>query len=163
MVVTGFFTLGFSQNGPQPRIDQVYQLDDNFSYVMGRHTLKFGYDGRKFGVSNPFSFLDSGSFGYGGSGTFSTHDPGADFLLGLPDSYAQSSGGFIDATAYQHYMYAQDSWKVSSNFTVNYGVGWQINNPITDHFNHGVAINCFRPGQQSSVFPTAPAGPGLSG
>src|SRR5208282_162392 len=37
------FTLGFSANGPQPRKDQTYQLDDNFSWVRGRHTFKFGY------------------------------------------------------------------------------------------------------------------------
>lgn len=158
VVVTGFFTLGFSQNGPQPRKDQVYQLDDNFNYVLGRHSLKFGYDGRKFGVSNPFSFLNSGSYGFGGSGDFSTGLAQVDFLLGIPDTYAQSSGGFIDATAYQHYLYAQDSWKVTSNFTINYGLGWQINLPLTDHFNNNRAINCWRPGQQSFIYPTAPAG-----
>ena len=158
VVVTGFFTLGFSQNGPQPRKDQVYQLDDNFSLVRGRHTLKFGYDGRKFGVSNPFSFLNSGNYSFGGSGDFSTGLAQVDFLLGIPDSYSQSSGGFIDATAYQHYLYAQDSWKVTPNFTVNYGIGWQINMPLTDHFNNDRAINCWRPGQQSTIYPTAPAG-----
>jgi hypothetical protein len=157
-VVTGLFTIGFSQNGPQPRIDQTYQLDDNLSYVIGRHTLKFGFDGRRYLVSNPFSFLNSGNYSFGGSGTFSTGDPGADFLLGFPDSYTQSSGGFIDASAKGIYSYAQDSWKVTSNFTMNYGIGWQINTPLTDHFNGGRAINCFRPGQQSFVFPTAPAG-----
>jgi hypothetical protein len=165
-VVTGLFTIGFSQNGPQPRIDQTYQLDDNLSYVIGRHTLKFGFDGRRYLVSNPFSFLNSGNYSFGGSGTFSTGNPGADFLLGFPDSYTQSSGGFIDASAKGIYSYAQDSWKVTSNFTMNYGIGWQINTPLTDHFNGGRAINCFRPGQQSFVFPTAPAGlvfPGDSG
>jgi hypothetical protein len=157
-VVTGLFTIGFSQNGPQPRIDQTYQLDDNLSYVIGRHTLKFGFDGRRYLVSNPFSFLNSGNYSFGASGPFSTGNPGADFLLGIPDSYTQSSGGFIDASAKGIYSYAQDSWKVTSNFTMNYGIGWQINTPLTDHFNGGRAINCFRPGQQSFVFPTAPAG-----
>lgn len=152
------FTLGFSANGPQPRLDQVYQADDNFSYVMGRHTLKFGYDGRRFHVSNPFFFNNDGSFGFGAGGPFTTGNAGADFLLGIPDSYAQSSGGFIDAGAQEHYMYAQDSWKVTSNLTMNYGLGWQINGPLVDHFNHGVAINCYRPGEQSAIFPTAPVG-----
>lgn len=41
------FALGFSTNGPQPRIDQVYQLNDGFSKPLGRHNLKFGHDGRK--------------------------------------------------------------------------------------------------------------------
>jgi hypothetical protein len=158
VALTGLFTLGFSQNGPQPRIDQVYQADDNFSYVLGRHNLKFGFDGRRFGVKNPFSFLNSGSYSFGGSGAFTTGNPGADFLLGNPDSYAQSSGGFIQAGAQQFYNYAQDSWKATSNFTINFGLGWQINTPTTDHFNNGRAINCFRAGQQSAVYPTAPLG-----
>jgi hypothetical protein len=158
MTVTGFFTLGFSTNGPQPRIDQVYQIDDNFSYVMGRHTFKLGFDGRRFAVKNPFSAVNSGSYSYGGSGLFSTGQPEVDFLLGIPDSYSQSSGGDINAGAQEFYEYAQDSWKASSNFTVNYGLAWQINTPTTDHFNNGRAINCFRAGEQSLIYPTAPQG-----
>lgn len=162
MTVSGLgqtsFTLGFSANGPQPRLDQTYQVDDNFSYVMGRHTFKFGYDGRRFHVTNPFFFNNDGSFGFAGGGAFTTGDAGVDFLLGIPDSYAQSSGGFIDAGAQEHYVYAQDSWKAASNFTINYGLAWQVNGPLTDHFNNGRAINCFRPGEQSTIYPTAPAG-----
>ena len=158
MALTGFFTIGFSNNGPQPRIDQVYQADDNFSYVLGRHTLKFGFDGRRSHVSNPFANQNNGNFSYGGSGLFSTGDPGSDFLLGIPDTYGQGSGSFIDAGTQQFYSYAQDSWKATSNLTINYGLGWQINQPTTDHFNNGRAINCFRPGQQSAVYPTAPTG-----
>jgi hypothetical protein len=41
---------------------------------------------------------------------------------------------------------------------MNYGLGWQINTPLTDHFNGGRAINCWRPNQQSFIYPTAPAG-----
>jgi Carboxypeptidase regulatory-like domain len=156
--ITGFFTLGFSTNGPQPRIDQTYQLDDNISWVVGRHTFKFGFDGRRFAVKNPFSAVNSGSFSFGGSGLYSTGNPQVDFLLGIPDSYSQSSGGFIEAGAQEFYQYVQDSWKVSSNFTFNYGLAWQINTPTTDHFNDGRAINCFRAGQQSLIYPTAPAG-----
>ena len=40
--VTGLFALGFSTNGPQPRIDSTYELTDNFSKVIGAHTIKFG-------------------------------------------------------------------------------------------------------------------------
>ncbi|HEY6991258.1 MAG TPA: carboxypeptidase-like regulatory domain-containing protein, partial [Bryobacteraceae bacterium] len=158
ITITGLFTLGFSNNGPQPRIDQTYQLDDNFTYVRGTHSFKIGFDGRRFHVTNPFSSNNNGNYGFGGSGIFSTGDPGADFLLGLPDSYTQSSGGFIDAGAQMFYTYAQDSWKVRPNFTLNYGLAWQVNTPTTDHFNNDRAINCYRPGQQSFIFPTAPAG-----
>lgn len=152
------FTLGFSANGPQPRLDQTYQLDDNFSWSMGRHTFKVGYDGRRFHVTNPFFFDNDGNFSFAAGGQFTTGNAGADFLLGIPDSYFQSSGGFIDAGAQEHYIYAQDSWKAAANLTINYGLAWQINGPLTDHFNHDRAINCFRPGVQSAIFPTAPVG-----
>jgi hypothetical protein len=152
------FTLGFSANGPQPRLDQTYQVDDNFSWVRGAHTFKFGYDGRRFHVTNPFFFNNDGNFAFGANGSFTTGNAGADFLLGIPDSFSQSSGGFIDAGAQEHYLYAQDSWKASSNLTINYGLAWQINGPLTDHFNNGRAINCFRPGEQSAIYPTAPTG-----
>ena len=156
--ITGLFTLGFSSNGPQPRKDQTYGLTDNFTWVHGKHSFKFGIDDRRFHVANPFFASNSGTFGFGGGGQFSTGVPGADFLLGIPDTYTQGSGSFIDASAQGYYTYVQDSWKVAPTFTVNYGVGWQINTPVTDHFNHSRAINCFRPGQQSTVYPTAPAG-----
>jgi Carboxypeptidase regulatory-like domain len=158
IALTGFFTIGFSTNGPQPRIDQVYQLDDNFTDVIGKHSLKFGFDGRRFHVTNPFFFENNGSYAFNATGVFSTGDPAADFLLGNPDAYGQSGGGFIDAGAQMFYVYAQDSWKATSTFTVNYGLAYQVNTPTTDNFNHSRAINCFRAGQQSVIYPTAPAG-----
>jgi hypothetical protein len=156
--VTGLFTMGFSDNGPQPRIDDTAQLIDNFSYTTGKHAFKFGVDIRRAHVANPFFFDNNGAFSFSGGGPFSTGNPGADFLLGFPDSYAQSSGSFIDARAWEYYSYIQDQWRLKSNLTFTYGIGWQIDTPLTDHFNHGLAINDYRTHQQSTVFPTAPAG-----
>jgi hypothetical protein len=156
--VTGFFTLGFSANGPQPRKDQNYQFTDNFSKVVGKHTMKFGFDARRFQVDNPFFNNMDGNFTFGGGGNFSTGDPAADFLLGIPDSYTQGAGGVINARAYEYYGYAQDSWKVRNNLTVNYGTGYQIDTPYNNNQFGGEAFNCFTIGEQSTVFPSAPAG-----
>jgi len=157
--VTGLFTLGFSDNGPQPRLDDTAQLIDNFSYTTGKHAYKFGVDIRRGHVANPFFFDNNGAFAFNGSGAgFSTGNAGADFLLGLPDSYAQSSGSFIDARSWEYYSFIQDQWRLKSNLTFTYGIGWQIDTPLTDHFNHNLAINAYRTRQQSTVFPSAPAG-----
>ncbi|PYT89312.1 MAG: TonB-dependent receptor [Acidobacteria bacterium] len=156
--VTGLFTLGFSDNGPQPRIDDTGQLLDNVSYTTGKHAYKWGVDIRRGHVANPFGFENNGAFGFSGSGPFSTGNPGSDFLLGIPDTYGQSSGSFIDASAWEYYSFIQDQWRLRPNLTFTYGIGWQIDTPLTDHFNHGVAINAFRLNQQSTVFPTAPTG-----
>src|SRR6267154_2321887 len=156
--VTGLFNLGFSTNGPQPRIDQTYQFTDNYSKIIGQHALKFGFEMRRSQVENPFFFNNNGAFSFAGAGTFSTGNPGADFLLGVPDSFAQSSGGFIDARTQTYYSYAQDQFKFRPNLTITYGIGCQIDTPLSDVFNRGLFVNCFRPGQQSTVFPSAPTG-----
>jgi len=160
MTITGYFNLGFTSNGPQPRKDQTYQLTDNFTWIRGKHSLKFGYDGRKFEVWNPFGARNNGAFAFSNSAKYSTGDPGLNFLLGIPTSYNQQSGQIILAQAYEHYIYAQDQWRVRDNLTLTYGAGYQIDTPIAEYQNGGLSRACFIPGQQSKVFPlgTAPDG-----
>ncbi len=156
IAVAGAFTLGFSNNGPQPRVDQNYQADDNFSKVLGHHSMKFGYDGRRFNVDNEFSNSDNGSFGFSPSNPNSSGSAVLDFLLGNVSTYAQGAGGRISAQAYENYFYAQDTWKALSNLTINYGLGYQLDQAIHNNQYNKVGVNCFIPGQQSKVFPTAP-------
>lgn len=156
--LTGYFTLGFSNNGPQPRIDQTKQFIDNLTMSVGRHTIKIGTDISRFGVYNPFYGNNNGNYGFGGAGTYSTGDPGADFLLGIPDTYAQGSGDIIDAHAKEYYTYAQDEYKVRPNLTLTYGIGWSVDTPINDIYHNGHAAVAFRANQQSTIFPNAPAG-----
>lgn len=158
IALTGFFTLGFSLNGPQPRKDQNYQVTDNFTKIIGKHTLKFGFDARRFQVDNPFNPRIDGAFSFGGAGAFSTGDPGADFLLGIPDSYAQGSASVINARAYEYYGYGQDQWKIKNNLTLTFGAGYQVDTPYNNNQFGGEAFNCVQQGVQSGVFPTAPAG-----
>ncbi len=150
------FTLGFSTNGPQPRIDQVAQLDDDLSKVIGRHTLKFGYDGRRFNVHNPFYANNSGSFGFGNTGTYSTGDGAVDFLLGIPTTYTQGSGASIIAEAFLNYVFAQDTWKLTDKLTLAYGLGYSIDTPLHNLQYGGSGIACVIPGEQSTVFANAP-------
>ncbi len=151
------FTLGFSANGPQPRIDQVIQFDDSVSKVFGKHTLKFGYDGRRFNVSNPFAADNDGTYSFNpSSSTYSTGDGALDFLLGIPGSYEQGSGATIQADAFLNYIFGQDSWKLTPTFTLDYGLAYAIDTPLHNNQYEGEGIACLDPGVQSTVFPTAP-------
>jgi hypothetical protein len=163
MAITGYFTLGGTTNGPQPRKDQTYEVTDNFSWVKGKHSLKFGYDGRKFEVWNPFAASNDGAFTFDPAGNYSTGDAGLDFLLGIPSTYAQNSGSIIQAYAYEHYIYGQDQWHMRPNLTITFGAGYQIDTPIAEYQNGGLSRVCFQPGVQSAVFPTAPVGYTLPG
>lgn len=157
LAVTGFFTLGGTNNGPQPRVDQTYQLEDSYSKVMGRHTLKFGADVRRFNVSNIFDANNSGNFGFNNTASpYSTGDPSLDFLLGVPASYAQGTGSTLQVDAFLTYLYAQDNYKLTSTLTLNYGVGYSIDTPLRNHQYGGLGVGCYIIGEQSTIFPGAP-------
>jgi len=156
--VSGFFTLGGTNNGPQPRVDSNYQIEDNFSKVLGHHTLKFGWDGRRFNVSNVFDASNSGAYSFTStsSSQYGTGDASLDFLLGIPASYGQGTGNIIQADAFLDYMYAQDAWKASNSLTLNLGLGYSIDTPMLNHQLSGLGVSCFIIGEQSKVFPGAP-------
>jgi hypothetical protein len=156
--LTGYFTLGFSEFGPQPRLENTYQVIDNFSHIAGRHTLKFGFTMARYQVYNPFDEFLSGAYTFAGTGTFTTGDPGADFLLGQPDSYIQANGAIIDARSREYYFYGQDEFKVRPNLTITFGAGWDVETPYLNLYYSGKDVNAFRAGQQSTVFPNAPKG-----
>ncbi len=155
--IAGYFALGFSTNGPQPRVDSTYQLDDNFSKTIGHHNLKFGYDGRRYNVSNPFDGNNNGGFTFSASGNPDTSGNALlDYELGIPKSYNQGTGNTIIAKAYLNYMYAQDTWKATPNLTISYGLGFQIDTPLGNLQHNGEGVTCYIPGQQSKIFSTAP-------
>ncbi|MGC2163143.1 MAG: carboxypeptidase-like regulatory domain-containing protein [Silvibacterium sp.] len=157
--VNGYFALGFSTNGPQPRKDENYNYVDNFSKVAGRHDLKFGVNLERFVFSNPFYFENSGAYNFNTSGLYTSGDPALDFLLGVPANYAQQSGSFIDVRAWEYYAYAQDHWKVSDALTLTYGMGYDTETPFENLQYQGVGVSCWSASNaQSKVFPGAPPG-----
>ncbi len=159
MSLSGLFDLGFTREGPQPRIDTNLTAGDSYTRLLQNHTLKFGASIEQFLVKNPYSADNSGSFSYGGTGQYSSGDPGIDFLLGIPDFYQQTSDGFTDTRAWEYYAFAQDSWRATPDLTINYGIAWDVESPnINDQFN-GEGITCFAIGNQvSTVFPGGFAG-----
>jgi hypothetical protein len=158
--VLGYFTLGFSTNGPQPRKDQNYTYVDNFSKVAGNHDLKFGANVERFSISNPYYSNNSGNFNFDQfSAVYSTGDAAADFLLGIPATYEQGSGFFVDVRASQYYAYAQDHWKATDTLSLAYGAGYDVETPYANLQYGGVGVTCWTPtNDQSKVFPNAPPG-----
>jgi hypothetical protein len=159
MGLTGYFTLGFSSEGPQPRKDTNLMGSDTVTKIIGNHSLKFGAMYEQFGVENPYYADNNGSFGYGGVGTYSSGDPAIDFVLGIPDTYTQASGSIIDAISHEYYVFAQDSWKAGRDVVINYGIGWDAESPWANHQYAGHGITCWSLGSQTStIYPGGPPG-----
>ena len=68
----------------------------------------------------------------------------------LADTYTQGSGQREDIRSTAAYPFVQDSWKIKPNLTLNYGLRWEYNPPLTDISGH---VETFRPGQNSTVYP----------
>jgi hypothetical protein len=134
------------------QINNDFGLSDNFSKVLGTHTLKAGVE-LAYDQINTYPFADqNGSFNiYGGE----TGLDFADFLLGITSQYSQNDiGAFYGRNKYVG-LYGQDSWRVSSSLTLNYGVRWDRIEPWYEKYNNLLTLV---PGEQSVVFPTAPTG-----
>jgi Carboxypeptidase regulatory-like domain/TonB dependent receptor len=133
--------------------NNIYQINENYSKIWGRHTAKFGADFHYVQFNIRQSIEQNGEFGFGGS---ETGNDFADFLIGTPDSYGQASNGFVqDARTKYFGAYAQDSFKVKPDLTINYGLRYDISQPFYDTQDR---IQVFVPGVQSTKFPNSPTG-----
>jgi hypothetical protein len=129
-----------------------FQLQDGFSWTAGKHTLKFGGEFAHHQWYRRGGPVPNGQFVFNGGESGIDF---ADFLIGAPDAFIQSSRQFIDARAKSGAAYVQDSFRVRPNLTINYGVRWEFSQPWADKQNR---IQAFIPGEQSTVFTNSPTG-----
>lgn len=157
--LTGYFTLGFSFEGPQPRKDTNLLGSDTLTKIVGNHNMKFGVIYEQFGVNNPYYADNNGVFSYSGGGQYTSGDPAIDYLLGIPDSYTQASGSIIDAYSHEYYAFAQDSWKAARDLVLNYGLGWDAETPWSNKQYDGHGITCWHNSTATStIYPGGPPG-----
>jgi carboxypeptidase family protein len=145
------FTIGTNTNELN-QVGNTFQWIDNYSKVIGTHTLKFGGEFHYDQVNVNAIAQFNGSFLFFGTETGSDF---ADFLLGVASQYNQSQlQPFYGRNKYVG-LYGQDSWRINRSLTLNYGLRWDRIEPWYEKYNQ---IATFAPGQQSVVFPGAPAG-----
>ncbi|MBV9087942.1 MAG: TonB-dependent receptor, partial [Acidobacteriaceae bacterium] len=151
--IFGGFTIGNDYEGELPQIGNTFQWSDNFTKVAGKHTLKFGGDVRRMRFDQMLFFDPNGDYSFtGGSSSLGAGNLFPDFLMGLPSSYLQGSAQQEHVRTTAVYLFGQDSWKLKPNLTLNYGLRWELNTPLTDI---GRRVQTFRPGQVDNVFPCA--------
>jgi hypothetical protein len=150
-LVFNTFTMGVTITGVNQTGDTLH-LSDSLSRVWGSHTVKFGGQYQFAQVRLEPNATFNGTFTFAGTETGSDF---ADFLLGVPSNYIQSSGGIFYLRNHYGGVFAQDSWHARSNVTVNYGLRWDMMAPWYERNNQ---IQTIVPGQQSLTYPSAPAG-----
>jgi len=144
----------FSIGGPagsESLRENTYQVQDNYSWVTGNHTIKFGGIFSFSQLNMQTYFANNGLFGF--SGSSETGLDFADFLLGAADTFQQGVQFPLYNRATYYGLFAQDSWRASRTLTLNYGLRWDVTTPWWEKYNRMEALV---PGRQSVVFPTAP-------
>ena len=152
IAVAGGFSIGNNFEGELPQIGNSFQWSDSLSKVMGTHTLKFGVDVRRMRFDQTLYYNVNGSYSFtsGGTNDVGSDDLYPDYLLGLPNGYTQGSAQHENVRSTAVYLFAQDSWKIRSNLTLNYGLRWELDTPLTDIGEH---VQTFRPGQVTDIYP----------
>jgi hypothetical protein len=136
---------------------QSHQVSDDFSMLRGSHQLQFGVNWIREVQNATFVGTSAGSFNFTGQ---ITGLPMADFLLGKPSTFSQSSVT-IDGERHQYVgLYAQDSWRIMPKLKLNYGIRWEpyiggaLKYGHVSHFDQGL----YAANVHSTVYPNAPAG-----
>ncbi|MFY9560165.1 MAG: carboxypeptidase regulatory-like domain-containing protein [Terriglobales bacterium] len=143
---------------PNQLITNIYQLSDNFSKVIGTHTIKFGGQYHFNQLEENLSNVANGNFGFGSTFNGQASETGSDFvdfLLGAPSGFIQGQAFPSYGRSYYFGLYGQDSWRARPNLTVNFGLRYDVSSPFYEKFNE---IQSIIPGEQSQVFPGSPAG-----
>lgn len=140
----GGMSLGMARGGTLPATKKPQALA-NVTHARGAHTFKAGFEWR----NDIFSNMSMGSahgdwdFAAAQSGLPSTQGqnlqggsvglPYASFLLGLADSGSVSN--YVTPNYYKHALsfFAQDTWRVRNNLTLDYGLRWDYQQYPYEH------------------------------
>lgn len=131
---------GFSASVLQT-IQNTYQIADNFSYVRGRHSMKFGFKADHNRFKNADFINANGTLQFSGLYTVanSNLEPNAgrpnsiaDFLLGQANaqSLAATQPAYLSNTPWA--VYFQNDWKVSQSLTLTLGLRYELHQPFKE-------------------------------
>ena len=135
---------------PRGRTSQTFQILDNFTWVAGRHTIKFGGEYRRAIIDSFNDNLERGLFSFspenstnltacGVTPLSGCNDPGTLALVAfyLGDTFPSADAGNTQRTTYNNGLafFVQDDFRVRPNLTINFGVRWEYFGPISEAHN----------------------------
>jgi len=136
----------------ETQVNNTLYLSDTVSKVMGLHTLKFGGQFHVDQVNEHPNATFNGTFNINGTETGNAF---ADFLIGVPSNFTQSSGEPFYLRNRYVGLFAQDTWRARSDLTINFGLRWDYIMPFWEKYNQ---LQTIIPGRQSALYPDAPGG-----
>ena len=156
--VKNFSTFGAQTSNPQFQNPFVINPKVNYSWIKGRHSMKFGWEYMSVNTEiddfNPVYGGETFSQGFSQDGG-GTKDAGAaeaaylaDFLVGARDSYQLNNYRIVNYHQIMDFFYVQDDWKLLPNLTVNAGLRYEL---VTPQFVDGNHLANFDPDNTTLV------------
>ena len=167
LVANGFSTNFISNFSIGSDTTTNFGLNDDLSVIRGSHQLSFGVNTMR-ALLNAHSYAWSEGF-FLFAGIFGS--PMVDFLTGNAAQFHQANPNPENLTQNFVGLYAADTWKVSHNFTLNYGLRWNPFIPMQfkQSDSYTFSLSNFYHDVHSTVIPSAPPGflypgdPGFNG
>lgn len=155
--MTGGFTTFCGTCAPGHFNFNGFQFADDVDLIRGRHSLAFGFNLIRIQNNTVSGFDENGAPTFNGQ---FTNLGLADFMVGKMSDFIQTNATPDDLRQWVMSVYAQDSFKVSKKFTINYGVRWEPTFADPDKYGRGTSFDqaAFLAGIHSSVIPSAPPG-----
>ena len=120
-------------NCPLTQREDQFQLANNWTRVLGNHSVKFGVDlryARNLRVPSDNNRSGLINFGTGptGGGNATSGLGFATFVLGDVTNFQRYASTSTNAKEFQKrdFFYAQDTWRASNKLTVNYGLRYEL-------------------------------------
>ena len=156
--ISGSTAFGRQSTNPQWQNPSLLDPKVNFTWVKGRHSMKFGYEYEHVWMAVNDNNPLYGSFSYAGGyslcpsttvgGVKVPTNPSctavnaavsdnywADFLFGTTNNYALANLFVAHLRQSLDSVYAQDDWKVLPNLTLNLGLRWEYGSPYSEQHN----------------------------
>ena len=133
--ISGYTGLGRQNSNPQFQNPFVVNPRLNYTFVVGRHSLKSGYEYQSINTDiddfNPKYGTDSYSGQFSRPSGVSSNNLYnlADFLFGARSQYDLNNAVIITLHQRMHFAYVQDDFKVTPKLTLNLGVRYEFATP----------------------------------
>jgi hypothetical protein len=130
--IEGYSQIGRLATNPQWQYPFVLNPKVSYSWLMGKHFLKAGYEYQRIQtqVEDEYPLYGLYVFYAGFSGNYL-----ADFMFGAPYEYWLTNLRVAHIRQAMHFAYFQDDWKVSGHLTLNLGLRYEYGSPLWDKDN----------------------------
>ena len=132
LMTGGYWAIGDRGYSPFQGGTNIFTVNDTLNFVRGKHDIKVGIGIRANQLNvGTEAFQDGFWIPFGNY----SNNPVADFLLGWTNValHDQTFNGTVTGRRWKVYRpFVQDDWRITSKLTLNFGLAWDIQNPITE-------------------------------